>query len=432
MTMQKNGPSLAAALEAPSRSIRRRQDKAAPVNAEIPFAVEDIFFSRTNAKGHILFGNTLFQRISLYSWDELYRQPHNIIRHPDMPRAVFWLLWDTIEKGEPVGAYVENMAKDGRYYWVFAIVTPIEGGYLSVRLKPTGPFLPLIAQEYAALAALEMAHRLKPAESAKMLLDRLAKLGFRDYPSFMAAALSQEIGARDKKLGRAADKAAEYFDGLASEAGALLEQASEIVTGHADHRLVPFNLRVHAAQLGQAGAATGVIAMNYDSLATAINTMVVSFSKAAEQLFAAVNKGLFLVDTAKIQKEASEQFQAETSTMVTALSDEIALLEGQRRSYDAKAAEGLCAILSEARRFKEACADLKRASAALETTRVLGMVESARLQGADGGLNDLLGDLKSYQGSMTQGLQKMLAMSQCIEGNADRLLVHIAGRRAAA
>ena len=58
-----------------------------------------------------------------------------------------------------------------------------------------------------------------------------------------------------------------------------------------------------------------------------------SFSKAAEQLFAAVNKGLFLVDTAKIQKEASEQFQAETSTMVTALSDEIALLEGQRRYH---------------------------------------------------------------------------------------------------
>jgi PAS domain S-box-containing protein len=426
VTMHENGPGPTAALETPSRSVRRRQDKAAPVNAEIPFAVEDIFFSRTNQKGHILFGNTLFQRISLYSWDELYRQPHNIIRHPDMPRAVFWLLWDTIEKGEPVGAYVKNMAKDGRYYWVFAIVTPVEGGYLSVRLKPTGPVLPLIAQEYAALAALEMAHRLKPAESAKMLLARLAKLGFRDYPFFMAAALSQEIKARDKKLGRAADKAVEYFDGLASEAAALLEQASEIVTGHAGHRLAPFNLRVHAAQLGQAGAAIGVIAMNYDSLATAINTMVVSFIKAAEQLSAAVNKGLFLVDTAKIQKEASEQFQAETSTMVTALSDEIVLLEGQRRSYEAKAAEGLRTILSEARRFKDACADLKRASAALETARVLGKVESARLQSADGGLDDLLGDLKRYQGSMTQGLQKMSAMSQCIERNADRLLVHTA------
>ncbi len=53
-----------------------------------------------------------------------------------MPRAVFWLLWDTIEKGEPVGAYVKNKAKDGRYYWVFAIVTPIEGGYLPSASSP--------------------------------------------------------------------------------------------------------------------------------------------------------------------------------------------------------------------------------------------------------------------------------------------------------
>ena len=432
MTPHENGLGPVAVLETQSKSARLREDRAAPLNAEVPFAVEDIFFSRTNEKGHILFGNTVFQRISQYSWEELYRKPHSIIRHPDMPRAVFWLLWDTIEKGEPVGAYVKNMAKDGRYYWVFAIVTPIEGGYLSVRLKPTGPFLPLIAQEYAALAALEKAHRLKPAESAKKLLARLAELGFRDYQSFMAAALSAEIKARNDQLGRSEDRTAGYFDGLAREAATLLEHAVGIVAGHANNRTVPFNLRVHAAQLGQAGAAIGVIAMNYDTLATTINTMVVSFIDAAEQLFAAVNKGLFLVNTAKIQKEASDQFQAETSAIAKAIPGEIALLEKQRRSYEAKATEGLRTILSEALRFKDVCADLKRASAALETTRILGKVESARLQSADAGLDDLLGDLKRYQSSMSQGLQKMLGMTQCIERDADRLLHRLAARRAAA
>ena len=178
MTKHEKGLGQPATPETPAKAARLRRDQTAPVNAEIPFPIDDIFFSRTNEKGHILFGNTVFQRISMYSWDELHRKPHSIIRHPDMPRAVFWLLWDTIEKGEPVGAYVKNMAKDGRYYWVFAIVTPIEGGYLSVRIKPTGPFLPLIAQEYAALAAVEKAHRLKPAESAIKLLARLAELGF--------------------------------------------------------------------------------------------------------------------------------------------------------------------------------------------------------------------------------------------------------------
>ncbi len=316
------------------------------------------------------------------------------------------------------------MAKDGRSYWVFAIVTPIEGGYLSVRIKPTGPFLPLIAQEYAALAEAEKADRLKPAESAQKLLARLNELGFRDYGAFMAAALSQEIRARDEQLGRPADTAAASFDTLVREAAALLEHASCVVEDHAAHRYVPLNLRVHAAQLGESGAAIGVIAMNYGILANSLNQTMADFIDAAKLVFAAVNKGLFLAGTAKIQKEASEQFQAETQAKGTALLNEIGLLENQRRSYEAKAVEGLRSILSEARRFEEACAELKRAASVLETTRILGTVESARLPNAGNGLDGLLDDLKRYQVSMSQGLQQMLAMCRCIERDAERLLHH--------
>ena len=399
-----------------------RREPSTPANAEVPFAVEEIFFSRTNEKGHILFGNSVFQKISHYSWAELCRRPHNIIRHPDMPRAVFWLLWDTIEKGEPVGAYVKNMAKDGRYYWVFAIVTPIEGGYLSVRIKPTSPLLPLIEQEYAALLAAEKAHRMKPLESAKILLSRLSELGFPDYGAFMATALSHEIKARDEKLGRTLDKATVHFEGLAKEAGALLKYAEGAVADHTAHRYVPFNLRVHAAQLGEAGVTIGVIAMNYDALATALETMMSDFIASAQKLFGAVNKGLFLVGTAKIQKEASEQFKTESLAGGPAPSGEIALLEEQRCSYEARAADGLRAIVSDAQLFEQSCLELKKAVLALGTTRIMGKMESARLATTDTGLADLLGDLERYQTSMTEGIQKMLAMSRCIEHDAGRLL----------
>ena len=399
-----------------------RRDTSTPVNAEVPFAVEEVFFSRTNEKGHILFGNNVFQRISHYSWAELCRKPHNIIRHPDMPRAVFWLLWDTIEKGEPVGAYVKNMAKDGRYYWVFAIVTPIEGGYLSVRIKPTSPLLPLIEREYAALLAEEKTHPMKPVESAKILLSRLSELGFPDYGAFMATALSQEIKARDEKLSRILDKATVHFEGLAKEAAALLNYAEVAVAGHTAHRYVPFNLRVHAAQLGEAGAAIGVIAMNYDALATALETMMSDFIASARKLFGAVNKGLFLVGTAKIQKEASEQFKTESLVGGPAPSGEIVLLEEQRCSYEARATDGLRAIVSDAQLFEQSCLELKMAVLALGTTRIMGKMESARLATTETGLADLLGDLERYQTSMTEGIQKMLAMSRCIEHDAGRLL----------
>ena len=122
---------------------------------EVPFSLAELFFSRTDERGIILAGNSIFQRISMYAWEELLKKPHNIIRHPHMPKAVFWLLWETIKKGEPIGAYVKNRAKDGRYYWVFAIVTPIEGGYLSVRLKPSSAFLQVVEQEYKTLVDLE-------------------------------------------------------------------------------------------------------------------------------------------------------------------------------------------------------------------------------------------------------------------------------------
>ena len=163
------------------------------LNEEVPFAFDELFFSRANEAGIIRAGNRVFQRVSEYSWDEMLDKPHKLIRHPDMPRAVFWLLWDTIKRGEPVGTYVKDRAKSGRYYWVFAVVTPVEGGYLSVRLKPSSALFTVIEQEYLALTAREAAESLAPEDSAGLLLARLKELGFSDYPSFMSAALGQEV-----------------------------------------------------------------------------------------------------------------------------------------------------------------------------------------------------------------------------------------------
>ena len=87
--------------------------KLPTVDDEVPFTFDELFFSRTDWRGVILAGNSVFQRVSLYRWDELIRKPHNVIRHPDMPKGVFWLLWDTIKNGEPIGAYVGSFAGGG-------------------------------------------------------------------------------------------------------------------------------------------------------------------------------------------------------------------------------------------------------------------------------------------------------------------------------
>jgi len=96
----------------------------APTNTEAFFPEDEIIVSKTDLKGRITYANQTFCRIAGYSEAELLGQPHSIVRHPDMPRAVFKLLWDTIFEGREIFAYVKNMAKSGDYYWVFAHVTP--------------------------------------------------------------------------------------------------------------------------------------------------------------------------------------------------------------------------------------------------------------------------------------------------------------------
>ena len=94
--------------------------------------------SHTNEKGQITFVNDDFVEISGYTQDELIGQPHNILRHPDMPAEAFRDLWDTVKAGRPWAGVVKNRCKNGDHYWVRASITPkIDGGYMSVRVRPT-------------------------------------------------------------------------------------------------------------------------------------------------------------------------------------------------------------------------------------------------------------------------------------------------------
>jgi len=98
--------------------------------------------SETDEKGIITFANDAFCDMAGYSVDELIGQPHNIVRHSDMPKVAFKSLWDTVKTGEIWTGFVKNATKDGGYYWVFATVFPFETcdgkkGYLSCRRKPS-------------------------------------------------------------------------------------------------------------------------------------------------------------------------------------------------------------------------------------------------------------------------------------------------------
>ncbi len=109
---------------------------------EIIMDDHSLIISETDAHGVITFANDDFIRYSGFEWEELLGKPHNILRHPDMPKAAFKDLWKTIKTGQTWNGFVKNKTKRGEYYWVYATVSPItfengETRYLSLRRKPT-------------------------------------------------------------------------------------------------------------------------------------------------------------------------------------------------------------------------------------------------------------------------------------------------------
>jgi len=128
------------------------------------FARDEIIVSKTDRKGIITYANRVFLRVAGYTEEEVLGQPHNMIRHPDMPRCVFQLLWDVVQDGREIFAYVVNLTKHGDHYWVLAHVTPTFDdrgeivGYHSNRRVPTRAAVDAVTPIYAELKAIEDRH----------------------------------------------------------------------------------------------------------------------------------------------------------------------------------------------------------------------------------------------------------------------------------
>jgi len=157
------------------------------------FRDDELIVSKTDLQGRITYCNDVFMRMAGYRESELLGAPHSIVRHPDMPRCVFKLLWDTIESGKEIFAYVLNRTKSGDHYWVFAHVTPdIDSGgkvtgYHSNRRTVEPRVIPVVQGLYAQLREEEARHSERKAGIAaatNMLLQTLAAKGV-SYEQFV-------------------------------------------------------------------------------------------------------------------------------------------------------------------------------------------------------------------------------------------------------
>lgn len=132
-----------------------------PTSRELKLQPEDLIVTKTDITGHIIYCNDAFMEFSGYNEEELLGQSHNIIRHPDMPRTLFRLLWNKLQEENEFFGIIKNMCKDGGFYWTFANISLNFNmdskllGYMSTRRYPPPEAVEFFQLLYAKMIDLE-------------------------------------------------------------------------------------------------------------------------------------------------------------------------------------------------------------------------------------------------------------------------------------
>ncbi|MEM1386600.1 MAG: PAS domain-containing protein [Pseudomonadota bacterium] len=397
--------------------------KATPRGGEAQFKIGEVIYSRTDKRGVIQAGNAVFRRISGYDWSDLIGAPQKILRHADMPRGVFEIFWNRLKAGKTVGAYIKNRTKDGGFYWVFAIVLPCEGGYMSARVKPVSDRLTSIKALYAELLSLEKQHRWEPAASARWLEEQFEKQGFEDYQTFMTQAMSEELVARNASLGREPLTAIQGFADMRRAAADLTRQTERLISEFEMTEIIPINFRVIASRLEPNGGPISTLSTNYGGMSRDMSswfeTNVVGENSNFSKIGSTVTDSVFLQSVSRITQECAEQLEWERGQSPEIdLGDERERLAVVSRHYDDQSREGRSRLADESRRILDACKKMNRHMLGLSTTRVMCKIEGALLSSGQESLTDIIGELSGFQQRIRDHLSEIEALSHEIRGHA--------------
>ncbi|WGW03974.1 PAS domain-containing protein [Tropicibacter oceani] len=393
----------------------------------LPFAIGEMFYSRTDKRGIIAAGNSVFQRLAGYDWADLIGAPHKIIRHEDMPRGVFHMMWGRLQDGMPTGCYVKNKAKDGRYYWVFALVSPTENGYLSTRLKPTSPMLETVQGIYAELLRRETEEGLNAADSAKALDELFRAQGFSNYGTFQATAMAQEFEMRARQLGHPLDTIQTRFLDMSKAISDVAEETAGMTEAFRAIRTVPMNMSIIASRLENAGGPISAISVNYSQMLEEMSSWVTTFVQGDKCVFSkmrgAIFEGQFLSFARAIQAEMNSEFLKHEAVYPDSIdvAAERARLEAREKDFLQKTAASLHNVEIEARRFARSVLDMKRYVTGLSSTRMMCKIESASLAESGTELAGIVDQLDAGQNEIEARLARIVELNAVIQGSTGML-----------
>lgn len=366
-------------------------------DGESRFSIEDIFFTRTDERGIIASGNGVFQRVSVYEWNELINAPHKVVRHPDMPKAVFFLLWERLKAGLNIGAYVCNRAKDGTPYWVYAMAMPVNGGYLSVRIKPTSDILEKVVPLYNRLRQAENDEGLSADASANALHEAIVEMGFADYPDFMAHALDEEMMARNNALRMSGSETGESLKQMHAAVMQIEELAEKIKKiFHSTHQ-IPYNMRLQAGRLEASGGPISVISNNHRQMTQELESSLEEFCESAKVGHRSLLEAGFQNSLVQLLNEVHDKFQNDDVDRYFEKGAELRLLEELASQLHANSDDAISQVSTDVRKFGLKCTDIRRMMSGLELTRIMCKIERSKFDGKHDGLDEVVNRLAIAQ-----------------------------------
>lgn len=386
-----------------------------PKTGAAPFAADELFFSRTDARGIILAANPVFQRIADFDWLDLLGAPHKLIRHPDMPRAVFWLVWQTIQAGQPACAYVLNRARDGLHYWVFACFTPVEDGYISVRLKPTTDRLDAISDIYAVVRTAEHEQSLPPPESAALLTKHLQALGYFDYQHFASEAILAEVLALHQGSERTLNIVAEGVKHMPQlwNAGRRMQSLWD------DLRYTPTNMRLIAAKLEHGGGPIDLMAQNYTTVLDEAQSWLSDFMATGTgplaHMTSTARESALTLSIARVQQMAVTQFRDEVVPVATIdKAHEMSILRTEANHRAGLAFDTLNSISGNGIALDRMVTEIRRSCAGLNSTRMMCKAEAARQGGDEATFGSIIDKVDRFQTDVEACAEEMVHHSQAL------------------
>lgn len=392
----------------PSQIANRVEMSTYSQGEESRFSIRDLLFTKSDKRGVIQTANEAFQRVSVYSWDRLIGAPHKIVRHPETPKGVFHMLWSALEADEPIGAYIQNQAEDGKPYWVFATLLPVDDGYISLRVKASTEHLQSVIPIYEEARKREKAGDLTPEESANLIQSRIMEGDWTDYREFYSFCLRDEVVSRNEKIGHTSEAALKSLGKMFRSVRDLEKCAGKVKTTFGKTHQIPYNMRLQAGRLEGSDGPISVISANHRMMTQSLEDNIRRFSAESSLGADAIRLALFKVAVAGLVDDVAVDFAAEDDHGFGDKTATLDTLNSLKRTFREETLREVRALSDSVNRFGNRCRDMRRMMSGLELTRIMCKIERSKFDGDHSGLDEIVNRLADAQDTLGRNFDEIL------------------------